>query len=168
MSLRLMSLLGGGFNFFFNFHPSLGKMKPFWLFSIFFLNGLVQPPTSTGNFLAVDQPSVSSNQKTTTGRDFELGHSVAVEIEVWLDAFAGSLLQRPASCFFRRKKKTAAALAFFLFLLFVFFCVVWLGKQPDFLLFVCCCWCFFFFFSLLGKAKQKHQNVQHFSGNIYC
>jgi len=34
--------LGGGFKYFFYFHPYLGKMNPF--FTNIFSNGLVQPP----------------------------------------------------------------------------------------------------------------------------
>ena len=38
--------LGGGFRYFWNFHPrSLGKWFPIWR-SAYFSNGLVQPPTS--------------------------------------------------------------------------------------------------------------------------
>ena len=35
--------LGGGFKGFWNFHPYLGKMNPFW--RSYFLDGLVQPET---------------------------------------------------------------------------------------------------------------------------
>ena len=35
--------LGGGFKYFWNFHPYLGKMNPFW--RAYFSKGLVQPPT---------------------------------------------------------------------------------------------------------------------------
>lgn len=151
MSLRLMSLLGGGFNFFLIFTP---------IFQTGWLNYQLDW------YFPCRQPPAFPNRKPRGGR---LRTSLCrCRFEVWLDAFAGSLLQRPAS--FSDSKKQTAAVGVFLFLLFVFVCR-WLGKQPDFLLFVCCCWCFLFvvfFFRWSGK-QSKNTNMFSLLGIfIYC
>ena len=151
MSLRLMSLLGGGFNFFFNFHP-------------YFSNGLVKPPTRLVFSLPSTNPAFQQQKTPRRGETSSLVTLLLSKLRFgWTPLLAACSKGRHLF-----QKQTAVGV--FLLLLLV-------GKATVLILFLlvgaffvfCFCCLFFFvvFFSLVGKAKQKHQNVQP-SGNIYC
>lgn len=156
MSLRLMSLLGGGFNFFFNFHP-------------YFSNGLVKLPTRLVFSLPSTNPAFP-NRKPHDGERLRAWSLCCCRN--W--GLVGRLCWQPApkaGIIFRLKKKqTAVEVGVFLLIFVVcFFLCCLVGKATGFSSFCLLLLVFFllvFFFSLVGKAKQKHQNVQP-SGNIY-